>query len=71
MMEVIESDFAQLEADTAAAEEQAAKEYDKFRSEATATKKVRHEGGRTEFEVSQLQKDLRANQAELDKANAA
>merc|ERR1719410_613891 len=42
MMEVIESDFARLEADTTAAEEQAAKEYDEFMSEATATKKMKH-----------------------------
>jgi len=78
MMEVIESDFARLEADTTAAEEQAAKEYDEFMSEATATKKVKHdeevklklEKDQDEFEVSQLQKDLAANQEELDKANA-
>jgi len=78
MMEVIESDFARLEADTTAAEEQAAKEYDEFMSESTATKKVKHdeevklklEKDQDEFEVSQLEKDLKANQAELDKANA-
>jgi len=78
MMEVIESDFARLEADTTAAEEQAAKEYDEFMSEATATKKVKHdeevklklEKDQDEFEVSQLQKDLKANQKELDSANA-
>ena len=78
MMEVIESDFARLEADTTAAEEQAAKEYDEFMSDATASKKVKHddevklklEKDQDEFEVSQLEKDLKANQAELDKANA-
>mmetsp|Transcript_81271 Transcript_81271/g.156968 ORF Transcript_81271/g.156968 Transcript_81271/m.156968 type:complete len:659 (-) Transcript_81271:134-2110(-) len=78
MMEVIESDFARLEADTTAAEEQAAKEYDEFMSDATASKKVKHddevklklEKDQDEFEVSQLQKDLAANQEELDKANA-
>merc|ERR1719410_1832572 len=71
MMEVIESDFARLEADTPAAEEQAAKEYDEFMSESTATKKVKHdeevklklEKDQDEFEVSQLEKDLKANQA--------
>jgi len=78
MMEVIESDFARLEADTSAAEEQAAKEYDEFMSEAATTKKVKHdeefklklEKDQDEFEVTQLQKDLAANQEELDKANA-
>merc|ERR1719512_226269 len=78
MMEVIESDFARLEADTTAAEEQAAKEYDEFMSDATASKKVKHddevklklEKDQDEFEVSQLQKDLAANQKELDSANA-
>mmetsp|Transcript_119123 Transcript_119123/g.237541 ORF Transcript_119123/g.237541 Transcript_119123/m.237541 type:complete len:659 (-) Transcript_119123:118-2094(-) len=78
MMEVIESDFARLEADTTAAEEQAAKEYDEFMSDATASKKVKHddevklklEKDQDEFEVSQLRKDLASNQEELDKANA-
>jgi len=78
MMEVIESDFARLEADTTAAEEQAAKEYDEFMSDATASKKVKHddevklklEKDQDEFEVSQLKKDLASNQEELDKANA-
>merc|ERR1719264_1213220 len=78
MMEVIGGDFARLGADTTAAEEQAAKEYDEFMSEATATKKVKHdeevklklEKDQDEFEVSQLQKDLKANQKELDSANA-
>jgi len=78
MMEVIESDFTRLEADTTAAEEQAFQEYKAFVGEATATKKVKHddevklklEKDQDEFEVSQLQKDLKANQEELDKANA-
>ena len=43
MMEVIETDFARLEADTTAAEKQAANQYDAFMSDATADKKQKHE----------------------------
>jgi len=78
MLEVILTDFERLEADTTAAEDQAAHEYDEFMSESTASKKVKHdsefklrlEKDQAEFKVSQTQKDLDANQNELDKANA-
>jgi len=77
MLEVIESDFERLEADTNAAEEQAAKEYDSFMSEATAEKKAKHDRefqtslqkDQAEFDKSQLEKDLVANQEQLDMAN--
>jgi len=77
MLEVILTDFERLEADTTASEDQAAQEYSEFMSEATASKKVKHdsevklrlEKDQAEFKVSQTQKDLDANQLELDKAN--
>jgi hypothetical protein len=77
MLEVILTDFERLEADTTASEDQAAQEYSEFMSEATASKKVKHdsefklslEKDQAEFKVSQTQKDLEANQNELDKAN--
>jgi hypothetical protein len=76
MLEVIETDFARLEADTSAAEKQAASEYDTFMSDSQADKKQKHElevktkldKDQTEFEKSQTQKDLAANADELSKA---
>jgi transcription antitermination factor NusG len=77
MLEVILTDFERLAAETTATEDQAAQEYSEFMSEATASKKVKHdsevklrlEKDQAEFKVSQTQKDLDANQKELDKAN--
>jgi transcription antitermination factor NusG len=77
MLEVILTDFERLAAETTATEDQAAQEYSEFMSEATASKKVKHdsevklrlEKDQAEFKVSQTQKDLDANQLELDKAN--
>jgi hypothetical protein len=77
MLEVIETDFARLEADTTAAEKQAASEYDTFMSDSQADKKAKHETevktklekDQTEFERSQTQKDLVAMEEELAKAN--
>jgi len=77
MLEVIESDFARLEADTTAAENQAAQEYDAFLADATESKKQKHdaefklslEKDQTEFELSQTKKDLAAVTAELKAAN--
>merc|ERR1719373_1355527 len=43
MLEVIQTDFMRLEADTKAAEAQAAKEYDAFMSESETSKKKKHE----------------------------
>merc|ERR1711976_914255 len=77
MMEVIESDFARLEADTTAAEKQAAAENDTFMSDSTADKKAKHEAevktklekDQTEFERGQTNKDLASVSAELAEAN--
>jgi len=77
MLEVIETDFARLEADTTAAEKQAASEYSTFMDDSQADKKHKHETevqtkldkDEAEFEKSQTQKDLAAVQTELDKAN--
>jgi len=77
MLEVIETDFARLDADTTAAEKQAASEYDTFMSDSQADKKQKHElevktkldKDATEFEKSQTQKDLAAVEDELAKAN--
>jgi len=77
MLEVIETDFARLEADTTAEEKQAATEYDTFMTDSQADKKQKHaaevktklEKDQTEFEKSQTQKDLVAMEEELAKAN--
>merc|ERR1719277_2946975 len=77
MLEVIQTDFMRLEADTKAAEAQAAKEYDAFMAESTATKKKKHEEevklkldkDQAEFDKAELEKDQAAEQAELDAAN--
>merc|ERR1719387_2677665 len=76
MLEVITSDFARLFADTKAAETAAATEYDQFMSDATASKKAKHDSefktkmkkDQAEFENGELKKDLKATQSELDKA---
>jgi len=77
MLEVIETDFARLDADTTAAEKQAASEYDTFMTDAQADKKQKHatevqtklDKDATEFQKSQTQKDLAAVEEELAKAN--
>jgi len=77
MLEVIQTDFMRLEADTSAAETQAAKEYDEFMTESEATKKRKHaeevqtklDKDQSEFDKSELQKDLAAEQADLDAAS--
>jgi len=76
MLEVIQTDFMRLEADTTAAEAQAAKEYDSFMSESETSKKKKHEEevrlkldkDQSEFSKGELEKDLAAEQAELDAA---
>merc|ERR1719329_764054 len=78
MLEVISSDFSRLFADTKAAEESAAREYNGFMSDAKSSKKSKHDlevktslkKDQTEFEKSQTNKDLGATQEELDKALA-
>jgi len=78
MLEVISSDFARLFADTNAAENSAASEYDGFMEDAKASKKAKHnlevktslKKDQTEFDKSQTAKDLTATQMELDMALA-
>merc|ERR1719277_905211 len=77
MLEVIESDFARLDADTTEAEAQAARAYDEFMADASADKKQKHDTevklklkkDQAEFEQSQTNKDLEAVEAELATAN--
>jgi len=77
MLEVIQTDFMRLESETKAAEQEAASEYDSAMGTAKADKlekhnrevKLRLEKDQDEFEKSQLQKDLAANEDELEKAN--
>jgi len=77
MMEVIESDFARLEADTKAAEHQGAGEYDFFMADAKADKKQKHDTevktrlkkDQAEFERSNTKKDLVEVEKELSGAN--
>merc|ERR1719253_2255850 len=70
MLEVIESDFARLEADTKSTEAQNAKSYAGFMAESTASQKQKHdmevktklEKDQSEFEKGQTEEDLaRAN----------
>jgi len=77
MLEVVETDFARLEADTTAAESQAASEYDQFMEDSQADKKSKHDlevktkldKDQTEFERSQTKKELAMEEEELQKAN--
>merc|ERR1712194_280301 len=77
MLEVIQSDFMRLEAETKAAETQAASTYDEFMADSKADKKAKHDReyrlsldkDQAEFEKSQTEKDLAATEEELDKAN--
>jgi len=77
MLEVIRSDFLRLESDTTAAEGQAAREYADFMSVSKADKKAKHDHevqlrldkDQAEFEKGELEKDLAANQEELQRAN--
>jgi len=78
MLEVIESDFARLEADTKAAEASAQKEYDEFMtdSEVDKTKKstdIEHKTAKKQDEEQALttkKSDLEGTQKELDAALA-
>jgi len=78
MMEVIESDFARVEADTTASENQAASQYDQFMEDAKADTKAKHDSefqlgldkDQAEYEQEQAQKDLDSTQKQLDSANA-
>jgi DNA repair exonuclease SbcCD ATPase subunit len=76
MLEVIQSDFARLEAETSSGEDEAQREHDTFLADSSQDKEVkekeaRHKGFdkvRTERALSQAEKDLKATQAELDAA---
>jgi len=78
MLEVIESDFARLEADTQASETQAQAEYKRFMADAESAKEAKRDAefklslakDQLEFEVEQLQKDLDSNQEQLKMAKA-
>merc|ERR1719284_1575197 len=76
MLEVIESDFARLEADTKAAESSAQKEYEEFVADSTADKNkkatdIEHKTAKKQDESQALtltQEDLTGTQGELDAA---
>merc|ERR1719183_2490707 len=76
MLEVIEADFARLETETKAEENEAAKTYSAFMAESKASKKQKHDHefklslkkDQAEFDVSQTKKSLKGTQEELDKA---
>jgi len=78
MLEVIESDFARLEADTKAAEESAQKEYDEFMTDSATDKSKKttdseHKTAKKQDEsqtLTQVLEDLQGTQEELDAALA-
>merc|ERR1719174_2049968 len=77
MLEVIESDFLRLKAETSADESQASKEYDKFMKESTKNKEDKHakevklklDKDKAENEASKQSKDLELTEEKLGKAN--
>merc|ERR1719329_376893 len=78
MLEVIESDFARLEADTKAAEESSQKEYDEFMTDSATDKSkkttdIDHKSAKKQDEQASLTstlEDLQGTQEELDAALA-
>merc|ERR1711865_1334344 len=78
MLEVIESDFARLEADTKAAEESAQSEYDEFMTDSATDKSKKttdseHKTAKKQDEnqsLTQTLEDLQGTQEELDAALA-
>jgi hypothetical protein len=78
MLEVIESDFARLEADTKAAEESAQSEYDEFMTDSATDKSKKttdseHKTAKKQDEsqtLTQVMEDLQGTQEELDAALA-
>ena len=78
MMEVIESDFARLEAETTAAEEAGKKEYDEFMDDSKADKAAKDISLKQKTtkkntqaqELSTRENDLEGTQKELEAANA-
>merc|ERR1719277_1921709 len=77
MLEVIQTDFSRLRADTEAAENAAATEYDKFMKASTASKNAKHkqevqlrlDKDQTEYENGKAKKDLSSVEEELARAN--
>jgi len=77
MLEVIESDFARLNAETTASEEQAASEYKAFMEKSEETKLQKHKSevqlrldkDESEFQKERKEKTLAAVEEELEKAN--
>mmetsp|Transcript_48385 Transcript_48385/g.155987 ORF Transcript_48385/g.155987 Transcript_48385/m.155987 type:complete len:660 (-) Transcript_48385:57-2036(-) len=77
MLEVIESDFLRLQAETEAAEKAAATEYAEFMEISQVSKKQKHEEefklkldkDQAEFEKEETIKDLRSTEEELGRAN--
>jgi cbb3-type cytochrome oxidase cytochrome c subunit len=78
MIEVIQSDFARLEAETSASEAQGQKEYDDFMGDSSVTKAqnekdIEHKTAKKQNEEQALQEkkgDLEGTQKELDAALA-
>eukprot|EP00397_Hematodinium_sp_SG-2012_P020328 GEMP01020937.1.p1 GENE.GEMP01020937.1~~GEMP01020937.1.p1 ORF type:complete len:649 (+),score=230.44 GEMP01020937.1:211-2157(+) len=78
MLEVIASDFARLEADTSAAENQAQREFEEFKAKAEVDIEAKHKDAfdktmlkdRKEHTRKLTKKDLRALSDELDASNA-
>merc|ERR1719393_852072 len=76
MMEVIQSDFSKLEAETTAAEEEAAKEYDRFMAESKKDKAVKTADmdykkktkTQKESDLSDTEADLKGTEKELQSA---
>merc|ERR550537_1451077 len=76
MLEVIQSDFSRLEAETTSAESEAAKAYDRFMAESNKDKAVKaadleHKKKskvQAESDLNDTQKDLAGTQEELDAA---
>merc|ERR1719247_574935 len=78
MLEVIESDFVRLETETTSAEQQAAREYEKFmadssKDKAVKTREMEHKAKKRQFteqDAAEAKKDLAGVQEELDAALA-
>merc|ERR1719217_1994046 len=72
MIEVIQSDFARLEAETTANENQAEREYNEFMADTEAKHKEEFDKSllkdQKEYELKLAQKDLGESQAALDAA---
>jgi chromosome segregation ATPase len=78
MLEVIQSDFARLEAETTASEEEAAQAFERFSAESAKDRAVKDKDRenkgyaktRKEGDLNMCKKDLKATQEELDAALA-